>query len=188
MESRPISLGETAAKKLKLIRHTVPLPGDRAGIIAKFAELINLGLVQKILVQVGDDIIIERFVDSEAVIDGTLPILTELEDLMAEIRNGEMIELEELDRPTEGLNQLFHAFKHFDADGFKPTAIIIPRYDIFAKWVDINDEDYGVDTVLGYPVYESKELTDDTVLVTGTSPTGTFTVRLTMEFKKEKKK
>lgn len=153
------SLGDES-RSLKLVRESYDLPPVRKEVVGQFEKILNLGGVQKVVVQIGQPIQVDRFVSKDSLPE--LPEATEF-DLFASARNAEMHEL----KGTDSLSSyecLFRAFYVISQKRLKPRALLVLSDKNLRKWLNIDDlldvtEIFGVETKI------SPSIPDETALL-----------------------
>lgn len=186
--SKPQSIGDdNKSSKYSLVKETYPLPGSVGDVVSKFAEILNLGFVQKVLVQIGQPIIVERY--SKAAKGVELPSPEELpepeEDFLADARNGKMVVLGLVSEPYSALHL---AFLMMSRNVAKPVVIYVHTMDSLCKWMNCNETEFSVfnkNELFGVEIRESPAMPEDSLLLVGKSEMDTFSVKVLMDLPKK---
>lgn len=129
MSNAPPSIGDQ--KKFFKINQQFDLPQDREAIIQRFKSILGLGGVQKVVIELGHPIKVERLVKSKEEVPQEM-----IEDSeFAIAMNSEIKEI-----PSLGLTpfeQLFAVFQHISAKRLKPRSFIVSNVDRLKKWLGI---------------------------------------------------
>lgn len=182
MEPKIASLGDSPKKNLVLVRETHPLPSSRKDIIMRLGEILGLGKVQKIVLQVGTPIHVDRFVEEDTV--GPQPIVEPINDLWLEARNSPMLDFAS---PVgeSSLSSIYRAWQTLIENGCQISAIFTgPNLD-FSEWIGIrlNDNEF-----FGVKIENHKEMPDDSLLLIGTNDLKTISIRVPVDIPKKKGK
>lgn len=184
MASKPIGLGE-AKISLKRVQETFDLPEDREGIVARFQNILSKGGVQKVVVEIGHPIKVDRLVRAGESI-GEAQELPD-DDLMSAIRNGELTDFPQ--STPNAFAYLFQAFHMLGQKRLKPKTFIVHNTDELKKWLQL-DAYIDVRELFGVEVITHPEVPDFTALLVASNPdesdAGTYALRLTLELPKEK--
>lgn len=185
-----ISLGEDDSD-LRLVRESYALPKDRKTLLTQIEGILSKGKVQKLTVQVGVPIKVERFVPSVEVLSESEEIV--VQDLFDAARNAEIRNVESKDGISawETVARVL-ALLYTD---YRPTAIIVHDAEKFLTWLDHPVR--PVEYLFGIAIVEHPEMPEDSILLCGgTDPLDTKTeyqqvavsFRIPMETKKATKK
>ncbi len=184
MAPKPVGLGDVKVQ-LKRVQETFDLPDNRQGIVARFENILTLGGVQKVVVELGHPIKVDRLIKAGEDV-GEAKELPD-DDLMNAVRNGELV-----DFPQTIPNQfayLFQAFHMLGQKRLKPRTFIIHSTDELKKWLQL-DAYIDVRELFGVEVIAHPEVPDYTALLVASnqdeSDAGTYALRLTLELPKEK--
>jgi hypothetical protein len=184
MASKPAGLGDVKVA-LKRVQDTFDLPDNRQGIVARFESILGMGGVQKVVVELGHPIKVDRLVKAGEG-QGEAKELPD-DDLMNAVRNGELV-----DFPQSIPNQfayLFQAFYMLGQKRLRPRTFIVHSLDELKKWLQL-DAFMDVRELYGVEVIAHPEVPDYTGLLVASNPdesdAGTFALRLTLELPKEK--
>lgn len=128
----PPSLGDQKQAVVR-IQETHELPVGRKAIVGKFEQILSTGGIQKVVVEVGKPIRVDRFV-SAAEAPKELPPPPE-DDLLSAIRNSEIIEFS--NTTGEPYRDLFKAFYLLTRKKCVPYAILVNTLDQLDTWLDL---------------------------------------------------
>lgn len=184
MSNKPASLGDSKVQ-YKRVQETEALPESRAGIVAKFERILDSGGVQKVVVELGHPIKVERLVKVGDI--GDVPEIQD-DDWMNAIRNGELEEFQSnLKNPFAYLFQAFHLLSQ---KRLRPRIILIHDIKELKVWLGLDSfidvrELYGVE-VKAHP--DVPDFSGILVAADADEPDGvSFSIRLSFDIEKEKK-
>jgi hypothetical protein len=185
--ARPLSLGDEAKTDYALSREEHPLPTSRKEIMARIETLLSLGGVQKLTVELGRPIRVDRLVDRSALAGA--PVEAIPDDLLSQIRNGEMGELRALSKWTP-YEVLFHAFRAISDKKLKPAAIYCRDFGVMRKWLGL-DNGFNLDQLFGIDSILSRDMPDDAFILAAvsydeTNYDATYGLRVPMDLPAEK--
>lgn len=149
------SLGDES-NKLQRVRFLKPLPEGRPALIKAFADILNEGNVQKIVVETGREIVYEKLMPS----DGTVEDLEKIEadDIFGAIRNNDIIDFKHLGKSP--FETFFNAFSYLAQRDLVAKGIAVHDWLVLRRWLGADNEDAPID-VYGVPVYRHVEIPDD---------------------------
>lgn len=162
--ARPPSLGDKGAVGYTRVREEAPLPAKRDLIITEIDRILGLGLVQKLVVEVGQPIHFERLVKS----DGIDPDLTVVEtgDLFAAMRNSDIVDFVQEFQVTDNYGMLFQAFRQLEEAGAAPKALLLNQYGLFRQWLRL-PATFNLSVVFGVKTYLHEDIPDDVLVLVG---------------------
>lgn len=182
----PPSLGDNVEEhKFRLVRETYELPKQRKDIVSKFEQVLNQGGVQKIVVQLGKPILVDRL--AKAVEDSNVPFELSEDDLWLAARNAPIGVPTFNENPTE---YLFSVFDMLAEKGAQPRAFYVDKVKTLQIWLKRNPLS---DTVCCVEVRETGEMPQDAGLLIGVDPNEPDQVMYSVRFeismpkKKERK-
>lgn len=153
------SLGDSPPR---LIHETYPLPRNRKDLIIAVEKILELGKVQKLVVEVGQPIKYSR-ISSE---NSGVPEEAREKDLFSNIRQAEMIDLSgEKDVPF--LSMLFKAFSALSARRLKPALLAVSNTKALRTSLGV-DVLFDLSSVFGVPVSVLGDIPGDVILLCGT--------------------
>jgi hypothetical protein len=162
MMQKPASLGDEAEQKYRLIQESFPMPQGRKQLLAGIEQILSGGGVQKLIVQVGQDLKVTRAVKDT----GDLDVPAELveDDLMDAVRNSEMVEflMQEGDSPYEYLFKAFRELgnKQIDKTRLQPKVFVVKKMSHLVQWLGTPN----VSDLFGVEVTEHKEIPEESML------------------------
>lgn len=187
MSTKPPAVGDDVYRR---VLESVPMPDGRGNIVTTINGILSGGGVQKLTIEIGRPIRIERLVkgaiptqqEQEPDEDSPPP---EVDDLMSLIRNGEMKDFPQMPKigPYTYLFQVFHILSQ---KRLKPKTLLVHTIQELQHWLNLDGflditEVYGVDVVEHPAIPEFTGL-----LMADVPPTEVaFCVRLTMEPKEK---
>lgn len=181
--AKPTSLGDSKAQ-YKRVQENFDLPDSRAGIVSKFERILDSGGVQRIVVELGHPIKVDRLVKSN---EG--PDIEELpdDDWMDAVRNGEVQEFS----PT-GKNPyayLFQAFHMLSQKRMRARIVLIHSIAELKAWLGL-EAFIDVRELFGVEVRAHPEVPEQAGIIISTSPDApdseVFSMRLAFDKPKEK--
>jgi hypothetical protein len=162
MMPKPASLGDEAEQKYRLIQEAFPMPPGRKQLISGIEQILSGGGVQKLVVQVGQDIKVTRAVKDDGNLDAPVELLED--DLMDAVRNSEMVEflMEEGDSPYEYLFKAFREVSNRQVDKarLQPKVFIVKKMNQLTRFLDVPN----LSDLFSVEVTEHKEIPEDTML------------------------
>lgn len=174
----PATLGDSVFIT-KRERHSLP-PRTQIGKIVQ--EIIDEGGIQKILLQVGQPILVERLVAQgsvEAAINEELEAVPQIEreDIYYAVRNSDMEELRDSEK-FPALESLFRAFVLISHRRLRPMAFLVHSTDVIRAWMKL-DQLFGLEELFGVPLIVAPAVPEGTVLLaSGSEEQVKFTVRI----------
>lgn len=191
---KPPSLSDLSDNdpKYVLISDTVLLPNSRKEIIDSFQQILSLGGVQKVMIEIGRPIQFTRLVREDLIAPEAR--LTE-EDPLDAVRAGEVEEFHlsgELltDREISPLEILFHAFTQLDEQHYEPKMVVVGSWAAFRAWLTM-PLTANLNKMFGVKVVRSATAPDDAVFISGAMPAEpdriAYTLKIDLELPKEKK-
>jgi hypothetical protein len=178
MATRPASIGDSKTP-LKRIQEVFDLPDTRAGVVAKFERILESGGVQKIVIELGHPIRVERLVKAS-----DAPDVEELrdDDWLNAVRNGELQEFD-----PAGVSPyvyLFRAFHLLSQKRLKARIILIHSTKELKEWMGL-DSFIDVRELFGVEVLEHPDVPDQTAILISSNPDETdvpvFSLRLVFD-------
>lgn len=175
------SLGDSSASMRK-IQESFPLPNSRKELIVAFERILNLGGVQKVVVELSAPIKVTRLMmappDTEEV-----PEEIQDDDIVSAARNAEMEEFffTETLSPFE---YLFRAFHQLSSRKLRARTVVVNNLPALKTWLKTQ----YVSEVFGVEVRAHKEIPDGIMLLVAASAddleTITFSLKLEMTERK----
>lgn len=173
-----MELNQDPRPALKLVHETHPLPTNRSHLVKRISEILARGGVQRLVIGVGQDIVVSRLVERSP---DEPPAESGLSDLMALIRN---VPLETFYCTEKApIRVLTKAMCAIGRKKLSPVAIVVHRTKDFKDYIGCLDPD--LDEMFGIPIVADPEMPDDSVLVpasTSLEPDSvTFCLRVEIE-------
>ena len=178
------AIGDSRSK-LHRIRQAFDLPLDRDSIIKRFQSILELGGVQRVVIELGHPIKVERLIRPGEEAPQELPEESDFGLAM----NSEVIEhlMEEDQNP---FSYLFSAFQLISGRKSRPKALLIADMKALKKWLSVPSM-VVLSEVFGVPVKVEAQVPEDVLLLIAEDvedeSAGIFSIRLVMDFQKEKK-
>jgi hypothetical protein len=159
------SLGDASTQGYKRMRFVEPRPEGREGLLKTFARVISQGLVQKVVVEIGQDIVYERLVKD----DGTSEDLDHIEsdDLFGAIRNSEIVDFRQ--KGESFFHTLFLAMRFISAKALGPKAFVCSNWELLRRLCGLGEME-DIDELFGVKTYEHEEIPDDVLVLVAASP------------------
>lgn len=183
MSSFP-ALGDSKSK-LQRIRQAFDLPLDRDSILKRFQSILELGGVQKVVVEIGHPIKVERLIKPGDESPQELPEESDFGLAMG----AEVVELL-MEEKQDPFSYLFTAFQLVSGKKSRPRSLLVSDSKILKKWLSVPGM-VVLTEVYGVPVKVEPQVPSDVALLvaedTEDEGTGVFSIRLVMDFQKEKK-
>lgn len=182
------SLGDEEKPEYILVKDQVPLPKGRNEKIEAFRGILQLGGVQKVVLEVGKPITFFRVMQEDK--EAEIPPANAFDPIelvrLGDVANVEVPELESLTSEIP-LTVLFHAFNQIILHGAVPGFFVASSPKILAKWLS---KLLSKDTLFGLEIKKSFTIPDDAVFLAGVSAEDTdvvrYTVRIPLDLPKEK--
>lgn len=164
--SQPVGLGDSTKKAEYVItKEEYPLPDTRKGIIDLFTNVLQVGGVQKVVVELKKPMEVYRAVPKD---EAQGPTDSPEDDLYLQVtEQSEIHEFNFSSNPTSH-EHLFRAFSWMSARHLKPKAILAHSDRELRKWLEV-DEVFPLEEVYGVEVKTFAELPEDVVLLFGTA-------------------
>lgn len=186
MAKVPASLGDAQDTPLKKIQENFPLPTSRKEIVTAFERILNLGRVQRVLVQLDSPIRVTRFVEDKKV-DTEGPEELPEDDVIEAAMNSKMEIL-----PFENVPPtvyLFRAFAVLSHKKLKARTMVVNNFASLLMWLGLS-ADADVSSIFGIETMTSKTMPDDALLLVATPADDpdlvVFSLRLEMSAEKTK--
>lgn len=180
------SLGDDLEPKRRLVREAHELPKQRKDLLGKFEQILSSGGVQRIVIQVGKPIVVDRIAKENE--PPSVPFELPEEDLFLAARNAP-IGTAYVDPKWGPFEYLAVTFDLLAAHGAVPRAFYVDRVATLQEWLKRPCE-----TLFGVEVRESGEMSPDSGLLIGVDPNDSELVLHSIRFeisipkkKKEKK-
>ena len=188
MANIPAGIGDESRAEFALAREEHPLPATRKELIARIETLLSLGGVQKLVVELGRPIRLDRMVDKGSLAGA--PIEAPPDDLLSQIRNGEMQEMTTMGSWSP-YQVLFFAFHTVATRKLKPAAIFCRDFGLMRKWLKL-DNNFDLTTIFGIDAIRSMDMPDDAFILAAvsydeTNTEATLGLRVPMDMPPEKK-
>lgn len=175
------SLGDTSASMRK-VQESFPLPASRKEIIVAFERILNLGGVQKVVVELSAPIKVTRLV--VALPDaGEVPEELQDDDIVSAARNVEMEEFSFIENLSP-FEYLYHAFHALSLRKLRAKAMVVASITALQKWLKANyvSEVYGID------VREHKEIPEGVLLLVATGADDPETIVFSLKLEMTERK
>lgn len=160
---RAMSLGDS--KPLKRVQQTFPLPNTRNEIVSKISNILESGGVQKVTVELGQPIKVEKLIPA-ATAGVDAPMELRDDDWMSAIRNGEM---EDAPESADLGKYVFQSFFLLSQRGAKPRILMLHRKSELRTWFKL-DPMLDIQTFFGVEVQESQHVPENTAVLVGVDP------------------
>jgi hypothetical protein len=140
------------------VREVVELPKSRKALVATFESILESGKVQKVIVEVGKPIIVEKYVEGMS----AGPPVEEVDpnDYFMAARNAEIIEISESPRP---LDMLLLAFEELYSRGLRPKVFLARSVAGVIEWLELGRTKMA--SLLGVELVVLKDIPADVVLL-----------------------
>lgn len=159
---RAMSLGDS--KPLKRIQQTFPLPNSRTEIVSKISNILETGGVQKVVVELGQPIKVDRLVPAAANIEE--PVELRDDDWMSAIRNGELVDAPE---SSDVGKYVFQSFFLLSQKSAKARILMVHRKSELRSWLKL-DPMLDIHSFFGVEVQESQHVPENTAVLVGVDP------------------
>lgn len=128
--AQPPSLGDLKPTYVR-VQETHPLPDNRKGVVAKFEQILDLGGVQKVIVELGHPIRVDRLiVAASAPEEAQVPD----DDILSAIRNQEVLEFPP---GKSAFEDLFKAFRLLANKKLQPALFLVHSLDELDSWLEL---------------------------------------------------
>ncbi|TXH09036.1 MAG: hypothetical protein E6R04_09145 [Spirochaetes bacterium] len=178
------AIGDSRSK-LQRIRQLFDLPLDRDSILKRFQSILELGGVQKVVVEIGHPIKVERLIRPG---DESPQELPEESDFGLAMSSEVVEHLMEADQ--NAFSYLFSAFQFISGRKSRPRSILVADMKALKKWLSVPSM-VVLSEVFGVPVRVETQVPEDVLLLIAedveSEGGGVFSIRLVMDFQKEKK-
>jgi hypothetical protein len=189
MPDKPRSLGESPTHIR--VSENFDTPGDRKGILSAIERILNLGGVQKLILELGKPIRVTRLVRKDEMPEAPQELVDD--DIYAAARNAEMENLVPKALPGKdrigAYETLFCAFDTLARRRLKPKALLVHKYSELQAWLTV-DAQHDVSEIFGIDVRPHKEIPDNVALLVATrwddTDTVVFSLRLEIDSIKRK--
>lgn len=163
------AIGETTAPKLRLTFEERPLPAERKKIVTAFEEILALGKVQKVVVEVGQPFKFSRLVppDDLPLQGEPPPVEAQDEDIYALMMNAPMQDFL-LESELQFATHLMLAFAWLTDRNYKPKAFIINAEQPLRDAFGIN-KIVPLEHFFGLQLHKRMEIPQDVIVLTATS-------------------
>ncbi len=172
MQGKPQSLGEGKPSNYELERDSRPLPSSRKEIVSAVEEILGLGGVQKLTIEIGSPITFSRFVP-KAVKD---PSEVSSEDPY-EVMVSNEIEEYSPEREFNLYELLVRAFAMLTRKGFAPESMFVSKLAPIRKALGV-EADWDMENLFGAKVYRSNQVPEGVLVLTGTKEETKYSLRL----------
>jgi hypothetical protein len=190
--ARPPSIGELSDFGYVRVKDQSPLPAKRDLVLAELNRILGLGLVQKLVVEVGQPITYERLIKKGETSPDLIAI--ETEDIYGAARNATMMDFvteEDRYRGKGAYSQLFHAFQQLEQKGALPLGIIFRSYGDVRRWLGLS-EIFDLTTIFGVTTFQHADIPEDVFLLVGSDrgepDVVKLSIRIPMDLPKKGKK
>jgi len=182
--ANPPSIGDSKTK-FQRIRQMYDLPTDRESIVKRVQSILELGGVQKLSIELGHPIQVERLIKPGAETPQELPEESEFARAMSS---------EITDLPVDGLDPftyLFSAFQTISAKQMRAVVFLVADTNVVKKWLSLPSM-VVLTELFGVRVHVESQVPRDVILMVAeeldTDSPSTLSVRLVMDDVKGKKK
>lgn len=175
------SLGDASATMRK-VQESFPLPTSRKEIIVAFERILNLGGVQKVVVELSTPIKVTRLMVAPPDA-GDVPEELQDDDIVSAARNVEMEEFffSEVLSPYE---YLFRAFQQLSARKLKARTVVVNSVPALQKWL----KSTVVSEVFGVEVRAHKEIPDGILLLVAAPADDLETIAFSLKLEMSERK
>lgn len=164
----------------RLSRELYPLPPTRKEILSFIEEILEGGLVQRLVIQVDEPVRVERLrpIRQDDPVD---PADIPEDDFLSAARNGVLEDLQ-FTPDLDPFLAVHAAFSDLSKKGAAPVALIVADRGRFSEWLGVDDDGF----VFGVRVRPTAQMPEDAFLLCGTTnPEDPFTlvthsIRVTM--------
>lgn len=154
----PPSLGDLKPVHVR-VKEIHDLPNNRKGIVARFSQILESGGVQKVVVEMGQPIRVERLVlASDAPEEDVVPE----DDILAIIRNHEVIEIST--KPGAPFKDLFQVFALLTRRHLRASLVLVHHLDELDAWLELPKLTH-LEELYGVEVRQSAGVEPETLLV-----------------------
>lgn len=184
--ARPTSIGDARSGGYALVKEQYDLPSSHPLIAAEVERILGLGLIQKLVLEVGEPIRVFRFVKR----DPNEPPLEEIElkDLYNAARNTNM---ENFHFSGDPMRTIFEALAFMRRGEAIPKAFLCNNYNAVRRWLELPYNFY-VQHIFEVALFEEAEIPEDSLLLIGRDPADeevvTISYRIAMDPPKKKEK
>lgn len=174
MSNAPTSLGDAAPSNLRLVNETRDLPGSRKEIVSAISDILGLGLVQKLVIEINQPISFTRYVKRKKDDEGPpevppeTPFEAALNGIIEEFAPEKDYGLPEL---------LFKAFAILSNKGMKPENFFVAKLPALRSSLGV-DEAWNLSTLFGVSVLRDDQVPDGVLVLSGTDGTSKFSLRM----------
>lgn len=175
------SLGDSSAQMQK-VQETFPLPGNRKELVIAFERILNLGGVQKVVVDRTAPIKVTRLVMAPPSA-GEVPEELQDDDIVSAARNVEMEEFSFIENLSP-FEYLYHAFHTLSLRKLKARTMVVASITALQKWLKAN----YVSEVYGIEVREHKEIPEGVLLLVATGADDPETIVFSLKLEMTERK
>lgn len=155
-----------------LRREEYEMPNARSGISSMVQDMLERGGVQRIIIEVGHPLRVDRWVAKDAVdaaMDSDMPVPDSAGLNLYRVAISEDGELEEVELPDESVDYppvtlLLHAFQQIGERGNKSLAIYANNEKGFRRWLKLQ-KGFFLKTVFGVEVRFQNDVPEDTIIL-----------------------
>ncbi len=172
MTTRIQSLGDSTPQSLKIVKEAIPLPSSRKEIVAAVGNILDMGKVQRVVIEVGQPIHFSRYVE-KALED---PSEVEPEDPFEAMANNEIEEFSP-EKKYSIYELLFRAFAILKQKGASPEVVFISKIAALRKSLGV-DAEWDLGTLFGTTVVVSAQVPEGVIVLTGSRGDKKFSLRM----------
>jgi hypothetical protein len=169
-KTQSLSDDRSSDRKFVTVTDTVDLPKTRKEIVNAFQRILDLGHVQKVVVELNRPIQFSRLIPEDLLAEGQTPME---DDPLDAVRAAELDELTILPGVKfvipSTIGVLFKAFEQLVENHYQPRMFVVGSYVELRKWLKL-PELYDVTHLFGVPVKKSKNMPDDGLILSGVNP------------------
>ena len=178
------SLGDSPTVSMKKVQETYPLPKSRKEIVTAFERILNLGGVQRVVIEYGSAVKVTRLVKPETESED-VPEELQDDDIVSAARNAPMEEFifSESILPT---NYLLRAFHLLSQRKLRARTLVVNNTNTLRVWLGL-EKGFDLSEIFGVQTVANKEIPEGVLLMVA-SPADdvdlvSFSLRLEMSEK-----
>lgn len=176
-DETPQALGAEEKLKFITITDTHPLPSNRKELVEVFQEILALGHVQKVTIELKKPIVFQRLVPENLVTEGQKPVE---EDPLDGVRAGEVADFNS--PKSSPYEVLYDAFERLGQ--FEPKLIVVGNYGLVRKWLKLPHK-ANLDRIYGVKTAQSSNMPEDVIVLAGVHSSDpehiVYSLRIAME-------
>jgi hypothetical protein len=164
-------LGAAEAPKMHAVTESVPLPTNRKDLVQLFQKILELGRVQKVIVEIGHPVLFKRLVAEEDITEETMKEW----DPLDEVRAGDLSELPAAD--LSPMETAMAAFGLLEENQAIPSALLVGDEPAFRKWFGLKTNSF-----FGLQVMPSQGLMAESAILAGVDPEEPDNIKFSVRF------